>query len=110
MDNIHSFLFDIGIPVNQKGFDYLHDAIEYNIDSSEHCGTMETYEYIAQKYNTTKFSAERCIRTSIKNCLCDRNKTLNKEKFCEVFGDKYLAKGARMKNSEFIAISALHLK
>ncbi len=106
MDKISSFLIEIGVPADSKGFDYLHDAIEIVMGNSEYRHkTIELYKTIADKYNENYYAVERCIRHAISCCY----KRGDKNRMKKIFGD-YKYKTGQPKNSEFIAISSLYLK
>lgn len=48
MDKIHSFLLDVGVPTNVKGFDYLHDAINFVLEDKVSKNNMnELYDAVA---------------------------------------------------------------
>lgn len=107
MDKIHTFLIDIGIPVSHNGFNYLHDAIEIvnSSNSKQNIKTCDIYRNIADEYKVKYMAVERCIRHSTEICL----KSGDPKKLEKIFGE-YNVKSGKLKNADFIAICALHLK
>lgn len=61
---IKQILFDLGIPVSLRGFDYLADGIEYAIETKRPKMGM-LYLYVGNKYNTRDVRVERGIRHAI---------------------------------------------
>lgn len=106
MDKIHNYLIEIGVPVSNKGFDYLHDAISLVMNDSKWKGnTCKLYTEVAKGYDTNGYAVERCIRHSIETVF-DKG---DKKKLTEILGE-YKVEEGHITNSEFIAISALRLK
>ena len=94
----------IGVPLNYHGYKYLQDAIllvcrdENNI----HRVTVNIYPTIAEKYNVTSGSVERCIRHAIQTA-CSKGKPELLEK---IFGSSYLSEGCKPTNAYAIACLA----
>lgn len=106
MDKIYSCLIDVGVHTNLKGFDYLHDAIDFVLKDKEFKNDIiGLYDKIANCYNESKTSVERCIRHAIKSCFQEDNYS----KIRDIFGEN-VAKRARIKNGEFIATLYYYLK
>lgn len=61
---IKQILFDLGIPVSLRGFDYLADGIEYAIETKRPKMGM-LYLYVGNKYNTRDIRVEKGIRHAI---------------------------------------------
>lgn len=79
-ENIRGTLFDMNVPPNLLGFKYIENAllicIENGDDYSGHLKCL--YDEIAQMYDTTPCSVERCIRNAIALCWQQgSNKTIN---------------------------------
>lgn len=105
MDKIHSFLLDVGVPANVRGFEYLHDAINFVLEGKASKGDMMgLYETVGDFNNEKPTRIERCIRTAIKNCI----KNSDNKKLCEIFGERNI-RNEKIKNGLFISTAVLHL-
>lgn len=104
MDKISRLLLDIGVPPSLTGFQYLHDAIEYKMASTNSISGI--YKQVAEKNGTTSTKAERSMRHAIETAF-DR---MPPELIEEIFGNTVSASKSRPTNSEFIAVMALHLR
>lgn len=105
MDKIHDFLIDIGVPASNKGFDYIHDSIKLLEEDNSHKNSIcNLYNVIANSYGVTSASVDRCIRSAIRNCF----KRAGTDNLSVIFGDKNVTSG-KMRNSEFLVLSALYL-
>lgn len=106
MDKIHNYLMEINVPVSNRGFDYLHDAIKIMMeDNLRKNNIIGLYTSVGDLHEEHCSNVERCIRYSINKCFSNTDKG----KLSEIFGEVNVKRG-RIKNSEFIAISALYLK
>lgn len=56
-------LIELGVPANLKGFEMLNYAIQ---NYKPLLKTMKFYEDIGKSFNTTAYSAQRCILYAIK--------------------------------------------
>lgn len=66
-DHVLAILKEIGIPSNLNGYSYLVDAIIMivNSENMDIKVCKEVYPVIAEKYNVSAYSVERCIRNAI---------------------------------------------
>ena len=64
---VANVIYDMGIPVHFKGYQYLKEAILLVIDNMDLLGriTKELYPMIAEKFSTTPSRVERAIRHAI---------------------------------------------
>ena len=99
-------LYEIGIPVNIKGYYYVRDAILLLIENDElmKAVTGKLYPMVAEKHNTSVSRVERAIRNFL-IAACRRGNTpfINR-----LFGPDAAERG--ITNKEFIATLADLLK
>ena len=65
-ENVTKVLNELGVHINVKGYSYLIEAVLIK-NRNPHISTMEIYETIAQKHNSTIYAVERGIRHSTTN-------------------------------------------
>lgn len=103
-EKVTCILNKINIPVNLKGYNYVRHAIIMVVNNIDTLGSITGFLYpdIATKFNTTRTSVERDIRTAID---CAWNKKYNSY-INELFGYTIDSKKGRPTISEFIALIA----
>ena len=102
---ITDILKKLGVQLNMSGFKYVREAINQAIQNPRllNCVTYELYPIVAEKFQTTSKSVERCIRHAI---LTSWGKG-ELETIERIFGT---AIKNRPTNSEFIAAIADYLR
>ena len=75
-NEVASIMYDIGVPVHIKGYNYLKEAIVKACEDKSLLGalTKELYPMIAAQFETTPSKVERSIRNAIK-LACTRGNT-----------------------------------
>lgn len=101
-------IHDIGIPANNKGYQYLRTAIMMVIEdpSGFKYVTKILYPSIAKQFKDTPSKVERAIRHAIDVAFTAGNKRL----LDELFGYAISAEKGKATNSQFIAIVAEHIR
>ena len=101
---VANVIYDMGIPVHFKGYQYLKEAILLVIDNMDLLGriTKELYPMIAEKFSTTPSRVERAIRHAIE-VAWNRGRV---DAINRVFGYVGQDRNDTPTNGEFIAVIA----
>lgn len=103
-EKIKAALMNIGVDPSLKGFDYLVEAVDIQIENKlnrREYWAIETYENIAGLYNTTRSRVERAIRHAIEKAF-----DLNGDLLCDVFAPFISYNKDKVVNSTFISVMA----
>ena len=105
LDNeVASIMYDIGVPVHIKGYNYLKESIKKACEDKSLLGalTKELYPMIAEQFETTPSKVERSIRNAIK-LACTRG---NIEMIRSIFQYSAKDKVGKPTNGQFISTIA----
>lgn len=104
---ISNILYDLGVPVHIRGYQYLSEAIATAVNNPDALSyvTKELYPSIAKNHQTTPSNVERAIRHAI-NVTWSRGKT---DAINKLFGHLMDGNKSKPTNSEFIALIAQKL-
>lgn len=102
---IESFLFSLGISPAYSGFYYLVDMI-LCYERDPRCKFWALYSDIADRYNTTVQTVERCARTCIKAAI-DKH---GPDNFIELLEQEPQIDTGSYRVSDFVALCSFALK
>ena len=103
---IHITLNELGVPFHLKGRDYIEAAIELILNEGRIEIIKELYPRLAKEFNTTPLRIERGIRTAIEETFSNSDP----ESINNVFGNTFLNKNRKLKNSNFLYGIAKHIQ
>ncbi|MBR1779226.1 MAG: response regulator [Clostridia bacterium] len=73
-------LMELGIPLNQLGYQYIIEALKFMVTAQSHFLTSEIYEIVAQKKDTSV----NCVESAIRNTTIHAHKKCN-DSYKELF-------------------------
>ena len=101
---ITKIIKDLGISPDLKGYHYIRCAVETQLTDKSFIGaTMLLYQAVAEEFDTTVTSIERCIRHAIE---VGWNRTPDQEFITKLFGNTLNTAKEYPTNSEFITTIA----
>lgn len=107
MNSTQTILLNLGVSPAAKGYKYLIDAINYQVEhNNDFVKVCWLYNTIAKNHNVKATSVERCIRACIENCSL---KSVNQAWWHHILGEYNNGKRAIPCNKDFICIVAQYI-